>query len=43
MKRREVFPIVYVATVAVWPYGPRDGDDDDAALPVAATTEDDAS
>lgn len=43
MTRREVFPIAYVATVAVWPYGPRDGDDEDAALPVAATTEEDAS
>jgi hypothetical protein len=43
MTRREVFPIAYVATVAVWPYGPRDGDDEDAALPVAATTEKDAS
>lgn len=40
---RDVFPIAYVATVAVWPYGPRDGDDDDAALPGRATTDEDAS
>lgn len=40
---REVFPIAYVATVAVWPYGPRDGDDEDAALPAVITAEEDAS